>query len=85
MNVYSAVFISILSTSLILACSVINSPSLTDIEEREAEITATVEGMDQLANAAESYPECRNVLDQGVERMERRSISITKRHGKDDF
>ena len=72
MNVYSAVFISILSTSLILACSVIDPPSLTDIEEREAEITARVEGMDQLANAAESYPECRNFLDQGVERMERR-------------
>ena len=71
-----AVFVSILIVSLILACSVINPPSLTDIEEREAEITSRVQEVDQLANDAESHSECRNVLNRSEERMERRTALL---------
>ena len=82
MNHCTAVFISILSASLVLACSAINPPSLTDIEGREADIASRVEELDQLGYKAESYPECQIVLEQFAEKMERRTILLEIAWGK---
>ena len=82
MHRWVSLVLSILTAIAFVACSAINPPSLSDIEEREDRITLKINGMDQLFDEAEASPSCQNVLQQAEERMEKRTallqVAMTK-------